>query len=199
VIIFSKQKGFTVIELIVVIAIIGILASIVIVNVNSIREKSYVSAAGSTQREMTEAVQLYYLDMGFYPPDVNRGWDPGLVKSQPWSPDAPSEGGFSTSGANCAHCPSDWQQIILSNWHGPYLSSWPQHTPWRGKYDYNYWSVETLRAESCPSRAGVYMGVEKDYDDSSGAIPPSAEVEMARYGFDTNCPNGEAQMMLIAL
>jgi prepilin-type N-terminal cleavage/methylation domain-containing protein len=200
---FFIQKGFTIIELVVVIAIIAVLSTIIIANISGIREKSNIAVAGATQREMTKAVDLYFSDMGFYPPDVNRGWDPGLTRppagtqpGTPWSPDAPSSGSFSTSGATCTDCPSDWQDVILRNWRGPYLSQWPQFTPWGGKYDYNYWSVDTNRG-GCTVPPGIYMGVEKNYDDISGAIPADSEIKMGQAGFDSNCPNnGEAQMLL---
>jgi len=189
------RRSFTIIELIVVIAIISVLASIVLLNINGILQKADVSAAGSIQREMTKAVELYYADMGFYPPDVNRGWDPGLVKPVPWSPDAPSSGGFSAAGAVCTDCPDNWQDIVTRNWAGPYLAQWPQQTPWGGKYDYNYWA-DTSRY-GCPVAAGIYMGVERNYDDVTGTIPASAEQQMVQYGFDINCSaNGEAQMPL---
>jgi prepilin-type N-terminal cleavage/methylation domain-containing protein len=198
--IFFTNKGFTIIELIVVISIIGVLTSVVLTNVSEVREKAYVSAAGTTQRQMTKAVKMYYADMGFYPPDVNRGWDPGLVKPEPWSPDAPFEGGFSTSGANCSDCPSNWQDIVAQNWQGPYLGTWPQFTPWKGKYDYNYWTAANTERNGCGVPAGIYMGVEPDYNNVTGKVPPSAEIKMGQAGFDSNCPNnGEAQMLLAPL
>jgi prepilin-type N-terminal cleavage/methylation domain-containing protein len=206
------QKGFTIIELVVVIAIIAVLAGIIIANTSGVLENAKVSAAGSVQREMSKAVELYYADMGFYPPDVNRGWDPGLTSSPncfdndscglPWSPDAPGSGNYSDSGVsssnNAGWLPSNWMDVIITNWKGPYLAQWPQNTPWGGKYDYNYWSLDTVRANGCPSIAGIYMGVEGNYANSAGDIPASAEVKMAEHGFDTNCPNGEAQMLLHA-
>ncbi len=182
--------------MIVIIAIIGALSSIIAPNFIGVMENAKVSTAGSVQRAMTKAVEMYYIDMGFYPPDVNRGWDPGLAQKMPWSPDAPAEGSFSTSGENCSHCPPDWQNIVAQNWRGPYLPTWPQFTPWKGKYDYNYWPVEGTIRYGCPAVPGVYMGVEKDYYDN-GDIPSSAEIKMGQYGFDVDCiDNGEAQMLL---
>jgi prepilin-type N-terminal cleavage/methylation domain-containing protein len=193
------KRGFTIIELIVVIAIIAVLSAIVVTNVSSTMEKAKVSTAGNVQRAMTKAVLMYYSDMGFYPPDVNRGWDPGLARSTPWNPDGRASGSYATSGADCSHCPSNWQDIVATNWHGPYLANWPVLTPWSGLYDYNYWPSNKERPP-CLMNPGIYMGVEKYYDDSSGSVPNSAEAKMEQYGFDTDCiNNNEAQMLLQTL
>jgi general secretion pathway protein G len=137
-------KGFTLIELLVVIAIIGILASIVLSNLRATRIAAQTVQAASVQRQMLNAIELYYLDMGFYPPDVNRGWDPGFIQSLPWNPDAaagsPPLPPYDVPGTDCSHCPAGWLAIVASNWNGPYFPEWERFTPWDGKYDYNYWS-----------------------------------------------------------
>ncbi len=195
----KKQLGFTLIELLVVIAIIGILASVVLVNLSGAREKAKVAISGKQQRRMTIAVELYYDDMGFYPPDVNRGWDPGLVKPLPWSPDEgttdPPSGTYSDPGTDCSHCPSNWQTSVQNNWSGPYLQRWPRYTPWKGKYDYNYWTTETNR-DGCILQPGIYIGVEGDYQDDH-TIPEDSEEMMINKGFDEEaCLNNESQMLL---
>jgi prepilin-type N-terminal cleavage/methylation domain-containing protein len=95
------RKSFTLIELVVVIAIIAILTGIIAINVSTFLEKAKVAAAGVTQSQMRKAVDTYFADMGFFPPDVNRGWDPGFMQPVPWSPDAPGTGSFAASGAVC--------------------------------------------------------------------------------------------------
>jgi len=196
---FINRKGFTIIELIVVISIIAVLSAIIIPNVSGILENSKVASAGRIQREMIKAVQLYYADMGFYPPDVNRGCDPGLSKSTPWNPDTlPPDTAFpclAHPACDPPHCPEGWETIVADNWHGPYLSSWPQFTPWGGKYDYNYWDTDQNRGCGTVPH-GIYMGVEGNYD-GTGIIPDSAEQKMLQYGFKTDCiDSGEAQMTL---
>ncbi|MCX6721366.1 MAG: prepilin-type N-terminal cleavage/methylation domain-containing protein [Candidatus Staskawiczbacteria bacterium] len=191
--------GFTIIELVVVIAIVSILAGILIPNFNNILESARVSTAGSVQRAMTKAVQMYYLDMGFYPPDVVRGWDPGLVSPCTTlscsNPDGSAHGSYSSPIVTCTDCPSGWETIVATSWHGPYLAQWPLKTPWGGLYDYNYWPAGASRPP-CVNNPGVYAGVEGDYDGNHN-MPPTAEDKMRAYGFDVPCPNnGEAQMLL---
>jgi len=207
--IFFKNKlqhksgaGFTLIELLVVIAIIGILASIVLSNLRSGREAASIAVMGKQQRLMASAVELYFNDVGFYPPDVNRGWDPGFARSLPWNPDEeagePPPGGYASPGTNCDHCPSNWQSILQVRWSGPYMQTWPRFTPWKGKYDYNYWGSGANRY-GCVLPAGVYVGVQGDYNNEH-TIPESVEEEMVEKGFDAEqCINGESQMILWSL
>ena len=56
----NKNKGFTLIEVLVVIAIIGILTSIVFVNVNKIREKAKVAAALQSFHQIQLAMYMYW-------------------------------------------------------------------------------------------------------------------------------------------
>lgn len=63
----SNQKGFTLIELMIVIAIIGILAAIAIPNFLKYRQKSYNSAANADAKNAYTAAQAYFTDA----PDVD--------------------------------------------------------------------------------------------------------------------------------
>ncbi len=56
----KKNKGFTLIELLVVIAIIGILSSIVLVSVNSARNKAKDAAIKGSLEQARVAAELYY-------------------------------------------------------------------------------------------------------------------------------------------
>ncbi|OGE93726.1 MAG: hypothetical protein A3C85_04025 [Candidatus Doudnabacteria bacterium RIFCSPHIGHO2_02_FULL_48_21] len=53
-----KQKGFTLIELLVVISIIGLLASVVLVSLNSARDKARAAKAQSELNQFVKAVQI---------------------------------------------------------------------------------------------------------------------------------------------
>lgn len=73
------NKGFTVIELLIVIAIMGILSSLILPSVQTAREKAYYARTLSEYDSMNTAIQMYQEDHdGDYPPDADRDIPPGL-------------------------------------------------------------------------------------------------------------------------
>lgn len=91
--VFKKnQKGFTLIELLVVIAIIGILSTIVLVSLNTARQKARDVRRVSDMRQVALGLEMYYdanTDTGY----------PGTVLVESWAAmdTALEGGGFITS------------------------------------------------------------------------------------------------------
>lgn len=107
------KKGFTLIELMVVIAIIGVLAVILLPQIASMANRARVARTVGELNTIVNAMNMYLVDVGSYPPsvqDLGRNWgaDVGLV-----------ERGMVTTNH-------------LANWKGPYLKEWPIKTAWGG-------------------------------------------------------------------
>lgn len=189
----SFLGGFTLIELLVVIAIIGLLSVFVYVNLNNAREKSRATRAVMDADAFRTAILLYETTMDFYPPDTNRGWDPGVVRAQPWNPDTGA-----VDWPSCPHCPSNWTTIVTQKWGGPYLKTWLGHTPWGGLYDFNYWPTGATRY-GCTVPPGIYIGIQGDYADTH-FINSVAEQYLVAQKLDADgCVNGESQLLLFKL
>jgi prepilin-type N-terminal cleavage/methylation domain-containing protein len=66
----NKNKGFTLIELLVVISIIALLSAIVLASLNSARMKGRVASVQVAIDQTKKALQLYWVDNGGFPEDV---------------------------------------------------------------------------------------------------------------------------------
>ncbi len=74
----SKIKGFTLIELLVVISIIGVISSVIFVNIKTARAKARDVRRLSDMHQMQIALDMYFNSFGRYPDSDfagNGGWD----------------------------------------------------------------------------------------------------------------------------
>ncbi len=65
--IITSGKGFTLIEMLIVIAIIGILASMVLVGLGPVQRRGRDARRISDLKQVQNALELYYNKCGFYP------------------------------------------------------------------------------------------------------------------------------------
>jgi prepilin-type N-terminal cleavage/methylation domain-containing protein len=63
----QKQKGFTIVELLIVIVVIGILAAITVVAFNGIQAKARDAQTESNMSAIAKMMEMYYIDNGAYP------------------------------------------------------------------------------------------------------------------------------------
>lgn len=65
------RRGFTIVELLIVIVVIAILAAITIVAYNGVQARAYFSSYRSDITALDKAIKLYYADKGVYPGSGN--------------------------------------------------------------------------------------------------------------------------------
>ena len=66
----GNQRGFTLIELMIVVAIIGILAAIAIPLYANIQARARIAKAQADARTLASATSMYFAHMGTLPPDL---------------------------------------------------------------------------------------------------------------------------------
>ena len=80
-----NRSGFTLIEMLIVIAIIGILASIVLVGLGPIQRRGRDARRQADLRQVQNALELYYNKCGYYPGNAESGRDcSGYVAANGW-------------------------------------------------------------------------------------------------------------------
>ena len=81
-----RQKGFTIVELLIVIVVIGILAAITIVAYNGIQDRAKFSKIQTDLKSVQKLIELYKADNGSYPTTPSNGWLYSGTNSTGWVP-----------------------------------------------------------------------------------------------------------------
>jgi prepilin-type N-terminal cleavage/methylation domain-containing protein len=152
-----KNKGFTIIELLVVISIISFLASIVLVNVNMYMSKARDARTKADIRQIIIAMQMYYADHGSYP-TTNGNWaclkSSGSCWNGSYSGSATLISDLATYISNIpkaqanSGCYAYDTYLYNSSWGSPASIIWKKETPfvtgecdgyYAGSYDCGYY------------------------------------------------------------
>jgi len=112
-----NKKAFTLVEVLVVIAIIGILATIIITNVNAAREQAKIAVSKAETRQIYNAILLFQDDTGEWPGHKT----PYEIEE--------GVGGNEICSDGCSYGLTDPQTGLIdtdgnyTNWNGPYIAT----------------------------------------------------------------------------
>ncbi len=157
-----RKSGFTLIEILVVIAIIGILATVVLVSVNSARKKSRDARRVADLRQIRIALEVFYDDHGYYPQSAcgwdcngyrvsyNATWDALAADLLPYIPTLPKDpinnantpwnnGGFSYAYGNVGRSTYPAQYDLTGQLEDTANPDRCEVKGWRFYFDRGYW------------------------------------------------------------
>lgn len=206
---FKKLRGFTLTELLIVMSIIGILATITLVGIKSAREKSKVSKVKTDVSNITLSITNLYTDTRRYPGGQRslKVWYKQIDGSTPLATTENDINGiYEIKKANTLY-----NGIFLNNngsfwgatavgWNGPYYTG-ATVDPWGKSYFFTYRyrpqrrsDTETVRMTSGVASAGKdnAWGVGCDdiysvmYSEDDATVPPVTP--------PPSCPNFDGQV-----
>lgn len=97
----ASVTGFTIVELLIVIVVIGILAAITIVAFNGVQARAHNAKRVSDLAGIAKAIELYRADNGRYPAAVGPGAPSGCLSAPGWNC-------FGVSGTNTRFLPEQY-------------------------------------------------------------------------------------------
>ena len=174
-----RKKGFTLMELMVVIAIIVLLAGIMVPNLANRLERAKITKAEADIASIESAIAMYETDTGTYPPppagiSTNEidYLDTFLTGNDKSAPPTYSPAYFSNS----------------PNWHGPYIKG-IEKDPWGN--DYVYLKNSAPRALP-PLYTGQTPGTDLPNIGDGGCVAPARNLSYYIYSFGKNRRTGGA-------
>lgn len=169
----KENKAFTLIEMLIVVAIIGILSTVIFISATTGKNRSRVAKAVSDIDVVKKAVGLYKINTGFWP----ISFDSNTTKANNPLMTQPATG--------------------ASGWGGPYLDSVPKH-PWKGAIRWGFGdhgvagTGSTGDGSALVNDGSIILDDDGSANDNAGVIPNQSMIEI-----DSKLDNGALNSGLV--
>ena len=192
-----KEKGFTLLELLVIVAILGLISTAAFAAVNSAQQKARITKARADLSQYQKSIELLIADTQKWPNGCDVGHqlvncagrdhtpilepcvallqEPTLAGPGPASSCAQCHNPLIAHGSDVTRCL--WTQPEIDSWEGPYISAVPETDPWGTNYyfDMDYEPYKVNGGGSCPGKPEegeqaviVSYGPDKDTENMEG-------------------------------
>jgi len=132
---YARKQAFTLIELLIVVAIIGVLAAIAVPNFLNAQIRAKIARTHSDLKAFSTAMEMYFLDSNEYP----------------WGNFPNSVGGFTTASLTCLSTPVAYLSSIMqidAFGEGSWTSNGPTNKDYYTYVNYNgYWARNDTSAQ----------------------------------------------------
>lgn len=175
----KTKSGFTIVELLIVIVVIGILAAITIVAYNGIQGRGRDAKRLSDINAIAKAIELYKADNGSYPPV---GYS-GLGGQDGWETSARETPGEFLAPLKPYGFPNGVPSDPINNATENSLAT----SRANGKYAYMYY-VLPAGSDGCPASRGPFytLGLMRTDTYGNSAHPNSPGVQCSTYNYTTD-------------
>ena len=164
----SKHNGFTIVELLIVIVIIGILATLVLNTFSNAQNNARIAKAEAELQTVDKAIQALNVDTGKWP----NGCVAGIQSNPEVEIELASAGLTQTPSVGVVDTDCEWTTANVADWKGPYVAdetiidAWdnsyvfdPDYYAWRNCADFAEESVQSVIVSYGPD------GLEYTCDD----------------------------------
>ena len=167
----SRKKGFTLVELMVVVVIIGVLAAMAVVRFKSARERVKIAQAKLWVNRIAKAVETLGAETGEWPGHTPAGYICYWGNNEVWDLNSPRAG-----------IVRDDDEDPFPGWAGPYMETVPLD-PWGNKYfiDTDYYPPGTHKWAAVVGSFGPNGRGRNVYDDDNIYVIISTEELPAEY------------------
>lgn len=135
------QRGFTIVELLIVIIVIGILAALILNTFRGVQDRARNAQAEDTLAKLERAIKTLQVDTSKWP----NGCPTDTTNNPEVNVEDQAAGLTQQPAVGVVQAPCEWTSADVSHWAGPYWADDTVLDPWGFSYqfdpDYSPWSA----------------------------------------------------------